>query len=84
MNVTVNHPTDKVNFTEVEVGDLTIWFSYSTAIAFHTPDTGTVVSENYWGPTTGKHLNYVDTGSKEAKDSRLSDDLFTARLWAAS
>ena len=36
--------------------DLRIVFSYETPVAFWTPGTGWVVSENAWGPTTGKHI----------------------------
>lgn len=52
----IAHPTDRPNFTEVTIGDVTLWFSYKTVIAFHSPATGFVVSENLWSNTTGKHL----------------------------
>lgn len=55
------------------VGDKSIWFSYNTVVAFHTPETGKVVSENCWGPTTGKHLNWID--DKDHKN-RLPRDEF--------
>ncbi len=63
MSVSISHPTGRPNFSRVSVNGLTLWFSYETVIAFQ--DTGNiVVSENVWGPTTGKHINavsYVDT-----------------------
>ena len=74
MNVRVNHPTDRPNFTRVDVGELTIWFSYETQIAFHTYETGTVVHENDWGPTTGKHLNAIDGGDKKSRVTREAFD----------
>lgn len=36
-----------------------VYFSYKTPVAFHTHQTGLVVRENVWGPTTGKHLNVI-------------------------
>lgn len=34
-------------------------YSYRTAIAFYTPETGEPwVSDNHWGQTTGRHLGY--------------------------
>lgn len=51
------HPTDRPNFTEVTIGDVTLWFSYQTVIAFHSPATKFVVSENLWANTTGRHIN---------------------------
>lgn len=46
------------NFTRVDVGDLTVWFSYESPIAYRDRH-GLVIRENSWGPTTGKHLNAV-------------------------
>ena len=51
------------NFTRVYTGSLTIWFSYETPIAFQS--FGQIfIRENDWGPTTGKHLNYINTDKK--------------------
>ncbi|GAF80298.1 unnamed protein product, partial [marine sediment metagenome] len=55
------------DFTRVNIGSYTIWFSYKTPIAFQTPEGGKVVRENEWGPTTGKHLNYIDRGEKGSR-----------------
>lgn len=60
MTVTVNHPTNRPNYCEVQVGPLWLAFSYRTPIAFRHPDINNgavIVRENDWGPTTGKHLN---------------------------
>lgn len=66
----------KTNFYKVHLGNLTIWFSYSTPIAF---DTGRVraVRSNAWEATTGKHLNLIDDG---ARRDRISGDEFESRL----
>jgi hypothetical protein len=77
MRVRINHPTDRPNFAIVYVGEITLAFSYETVIAFCTWTTGWVVSINYWGPTTGKHLNYLDNGNHK---DRLPDAEFKSRL----
>lgn len=80
MSVSISHPTDRPNFSRVEVGNLTVWFSYSTPIAFHTFDSGTVVRQNQWSNTTGKHLSQIDGGDKQAKEARVTGDEFEALL----
>lgn len=60
MTVSIDHPTNRPNFTMVQVGSLSIWFSYRTPIAFQDGWGKIVVRENEWGPTTGKHLNYIN------------------------
>lgn len=64
------------NFHKVEMGWLTVWFSYETPIAFHTPE-GLVVSENPAGKTTGGHINQVS----RTKD-RVPHDEFIKMLEA--
>lgn len=79
MNVSIKHPTDRPNFSRVTIGNITLWFSYETCVAFTDPETfGTWVSENVWGPTTGKHLNYIDPDHTH----RLNRTAFTERLSA--
>lgn len=67
----INHPTDRPNFTQVWVGGHQFYFSYHTVIAVDGK-----VRKNNWGPTTGKHLNYIDGGDDLAKARRLDDDEF--------
>jgi hypothetical protein len=62
------------------MGTVRVWFSYSTPIAFTSQDHNRVVRENDWGPTTGKHLNWIDGGDKDAKKRRVDSDTFE-RLW---
>lgn len=50
----------------VDVGRLTLWYSYRTVVAF-SAGAGIVVSENDWGPTTGKHINAIDGGDKKSR-----------------
>lgn len=60
----------------IEVGKLTLYFSYNTVIAFTTLKDGLVISENVWSTTTGKHLNWIN----EYKQHRISNDEFTEKL----
>ena len=61
----IEHPTDKTNFTIVHTDNYSVAFSYKTAIGFRDnfpsqdESHGWVVRKNDWGPTTGKHLNWL-------------------------
>jgi len=55
---------------------LSVYFSYKTPIAY-TYDSHTVVRENDWSTTTGKHLNAIDGGDKK---SRISGKQFEKQL----
>ncbi len=57
----------------VDVGGVEVWYSYRTPVAFRALMGQRYVRENEWGPTTGKHLNWIDGGDKK---SRLSSDDF--------
>lgn len=59
------------------------WFSYSTLVAFFSPKTGHVVHENIWTVTTGKHLNWIDGGNREAKKERVNQERFFELLRVA-
>lgn len=71
----------KTNFTKVNIGTITVWFSYDTPIAFRSSGER-VVRENIWSTTTGKHLNAIDGGTKEAKANRVSSEEFDRALEA--
>ena len=47
-----------------------VFYSYNTAIGIRL-DSKLVLSENVWSTTTGRHLTWIDGGSKEAKESRI-------------
>ena len=59
----------------------TLYYSYSTIVAFrkdyHSP---TIVRQNDWSTTTGKHLNWIDGGDKTAKRDRLESEQFEKAL----
>lgn len=80
MGVSISHPTDRPNFAIVEVGSLELAFSYRTIVAFRDGWGAWTVRENEWGPTTGKHLNYIDGGERGNKANRLSGEEFGRRL----
>lgn len=61
----------------VDMGPVRVWFSYSTPVAFYVEGHTRVVRQNDWGPTTGKHLNWIDGGDKQ---SRVCGSEFE-RLW---
>lgn len=75
MPMTVRLRQLKPNFHEVTVGAVTLYFSYQTIIAYMGPG-GLVVRQNAWGPTTGKHLNYLS----EDKAKRVPSAEFETRL----
>jgi hypothetical protein len=65
----------------VTVGDLTVYFSYSTPVAFRSCQHGLVICENQWGPTTGKHLNWIDGGG--SKRHRVDAETFARQFHQA-
>ena len=62
---------------KIWIGDLTLYFSYDTVVAFRAPGQYRKVCENMWGPTTGKHLNWIDDGNKAG---RLESEQFAKEL----
>ena len=55
---------------------MTLWFSYTTLIAFRV-GAKKVVHKNIWSKTTGRHLNSIDGGDNE---NRVNAETF-ARKW---
>lgn len=58
-----NSPSAQSNAKCVEIGDVELYFSYETIVGLRYRGR-TVVTQNTWGPTTGKHLNAIDGGNK--------------------
>jgi hypothetical protein len=69
----------KSNAMVVTVGDLTVWFSYYTPIAFRKGNAPVVARQNEWGPTTGRHLKSLGV----ARNRRLPAKEFESALQAA-
>lgn len=63
------------NMTIVTIGDLKLYFSYRTVIAFEV-DYEVVISKNIWSNITGKHLNWIDSDHSK----RISNEEFEAKL----
>jgi hypothetical protein len=66
-----------VHAQRVDIGELSLWFSYNTVVAFCEPGKLPRVSVNVWGTTTGKHINAIDGGNKK---DRIPDVQFTNEL----
>lgn len=60
------------------IGTVALYFSYQTIVAFKEADDKLFISENRWGPTTGKHLNLIDSDPK----NRIPRKEFEAELQA--
>lgn len=68
-----NYKSDNGKCKAVQLGDVTLYFSYETLIAFEGPEL--VISENVWSRTTGKHLNWISRD----KDKRVPYSKFKER-----
>ena len=64
------------NTIAVAIGGATFYFSYDTVVAFYSPNTGRVASENVWSVTTGKHLNWIEPDH----DRRIPNEEFLEKL----
>lgn len=75
-----NYPSDNYGVSSLKFTDSssrTFYFSCKTLVAFRTAKTGLVCLKNYWGPTTGKHLNWIQPDhSKRIKQAEF-DKLLT-------
>ena len=60
----------------LEIGDLTIWFSYRIPIAFQIAGQPRVISQNVWGNSAGIHLNGIDRD----KSKRVPNAEFEQRI----
>jgi len=65
----------------VDMGRVTVWFSYRTPIAFRADGHNKVVRQNEWGPTTGKHLKWIDGNTSRDKNSGRVDGEMFEKLW---
>lgn len=71
----INLKQMKPNLAFVNIGALTLYFSYETCIAFE-EDYDLTISENVWTKTTGVHLNIIDRD----KLKRIPNDEFKRAL----
>lgn len=81
MNISIrsySQNTPNANCMELTIGELVLWFSYKTVVGYRYKGRR-VVSENVWGSTTGKHLNWID-GGKSRRADRLPYPEFEEKL----
>ena len=63
--------------TALEIGPITIWFSYVTPICFQVEDRKKVMRRNDWGMCTGRHMRCIDP---KGEIERISGEEFLERL----
>lgn len=68
-----------VNSLSVDLGEIEIFYSYKTIVAYRDIQDGLVCSKNVWSTTTGKHLTWIQPDKK----ARVENDQFKAMLDAA-
>lgn len=67
----------------VDFGTLTVWFSYQTAVAFQVNGKDRVVRENSWGPTTGKHLSWIEPDKRKRVSAEKFEELWQKQVQPA-
>ncbi len=76
MAIRLTYPSRNTKQIDVSVGNLTLNFSYNTVVAFNSPFSGFVISENIWSTTTGRHLNEIHPD----KSLRIPNEDFKLKL----
>lgn len=61
---------------QVDFETFRLYYSYQTIVAYYDGVDGLVCSENVWGVTTGKHLNWIQSDKKQ----RVKHDKFSSML----
>lgn len=64
----------------VDLGNLTLYYSYETIVAYSDPDDGLVCSKNQWTVTTGKHLNWIQPDKSKRFDPEAFDYMLAAAI----
>lgn len=49
---------------QIDLGEITLYYSYNTIVAYSDSQDGQIVCRNEWGVTTGKHLNWINPNHK--------------------
>ena len=71
--------TRRCNAIAVKLGKLTLYFSYSTVVAFKVEDK-LYVSENCFSQTTAQHIRAVESYEGQANGNRLPREIFEETL----
>ena len=64
----------------VDFDNFRLFYSYKTIVAYYDVQDGLVCSENVWGVTTGKHLNWIQSDKKKRVKSAEFDTMLKAML----
>lgn len=64
----------------VDFDSFRLYYSYKTIVAYYDTQDGLVCSENVWGTTTGKHLNWIQPDKKERVKSEKFDTMLKTML----
>ena len=72
---------NRAHALRIDLGPLTVWFSFKTPVAFRAPGTPTIVRQNDWGATTGKHLKRINGETSKTDTIQVSGEQFE-QLWA--
>jgi hypothetical protein len=62
-----------VNCIQIIFGAITVWYSYTTPVAFQVGGANKVVRQNDWSVTTGKHLNRIEPNKKVRVSAEVFD-----------
>lgn len=65
----------------VDIGNLSVWYSYQTPVAYRVAGAPIVVRRNDWGPTTGRHIREIET-AESASGERIDGATFERQLAA--
>lgn len=65
----------------VDIGALSIWYSYETPVAYRVAGSPIVVRRNEWGPTTGRHLREIEA-AENGTGERIDGATFERQLAA--
>jgi hypothetical protein len=68
-----NYGAHSLCFTDAKGRDF--YFSYNTLVAFSACPFGLVCLKNYWGNTTGKHLNWIQPDKERRVDQETFDKM---------
>lgn len=80
----IKHVQIQTNFHSIMLGDsTTLYFSYETLIAIR--HNGKLhISQNEWGTTTGKHLNWINNDKpiriKSSEVSQIAENIISSGL----
>jgi hypothetical protein len=84
MNISFYNENSAKNALKIYINRVSFYFSYNTLVGVIYPNENgnaiTAVQVNRWGPTTGKHLNWIDGGDK---DERIDETTFSHHVLVA-